>query len=138
MTGIDLSSFDCIIDCRSPSEYAQDHIPGAVSAPVLDDAERASVGTLYKQVSPFEAKKLGAALVAKNVARHVETLFAGQGPRLAAAGVLLARRQALRRDGAHPARDRLGRADASRRLPRLPPVGRRPAAAASCTLRLRG
>jgi len=79
MTGIDLSSFDCIIDSRSPSEYAKDHIPGAVSAPVLDDAERAAVGTLYQQVSPFEAKKLGAALVAKNVARHVETLFAGKG-----------------------------------------------------------
>ena len=79
MTGIDLSSFDCIIDSRSPSEYAEDHIPGAVSAPVLDDAERAAVGTLYKQVSSFEAKKLGAALVAKNVARHVEALFAGKG-----------------------------------------------------------
>jgi tRNA 2-selenouridine synthase len=79
MTGIDLSSFDCIIDSRSPSEYAEDHIPGSISAPVLDDAERASVGTLYKQVSSFEAKKLGAALVAKNVARHVETLFAGKG-----------------------------------------------------------
>jgi len=48
---------------------------------VLDDAERAAVGTLYKQVSPFEAKKVGAALVAKNVARHVETLFAGKDRR---------------------------------------------------------
>ena len=71
--------FDAVIDCRSPSEYAQDHIPGAISAPVLDDAERATVGTLYKQASAFDAKKLGAALVAKNVARHVETQFAGQG-----------------------------------------------------------
>jgi tRNA 2-selenouridine synthase len=76
---VDFRSFDSIIDCRSPSEYAEDHIPGAVSAPVLDDAERATVGTLYKQRSPFDAKKLGAALVAKNVARHVETLFAGKG-----------------------------------------------------------
>jgi tRNA 2-selenouridine synthase len=67
--------FDAIIDARTPSEYALDHIPGAVSAPVLDDAERAEVGTLYKKVSPFEAKKLGGALVAKNVARHVEQLF---------------------------------------------------------------
>ena len=66
MTGIDLSLFDCIIDSRSPSEYAEDHIPGSICA-------------LYKQVSSFEAKKLGAALVAKNVARHVETLFAGKG-----------------------------------------------------------
>jgi len=73
--------FDAVVDCRSPSEYAEDHIPGAVSAPVLDDAERAAVGTLYKQVSPFEAKKVGAALVAKNVARHVETLFAGKDRR---------------------------------------------------------
>jgi tRNA 2-selenouridine synthase len=77
---VDFGRYDTIIDCRSPSEYAEDHIPGAVSAPVLDDAERATVGTLYKQVSPFEAKRLGAALVAKNVARHVETLFA-QMPR---------------------------------------------------------
>jgi tRNA 2-selenouridine synthase len=67
--------FDAIIDARTPSEYALDHIPGAVSAPVLNDAQRAEVGTLYKQVSPFEAKKLGAALIAKNVARHVEQLF---------------------------------------------------------------
>lgn len=69
-------AFDTILDARSPSEYAEDHIPGAISAPVLEDAERARVGTLYKQVSSFEAKKAGAALVAKNIARHVETLFA--------------------------------------------------------------
>src|SRR6266446_6887265 len=67
--------FDAIIDARTPSEYALDHIPGAVSAPVLDDAQRAEVGTLYKQVSPFEAKKLGAALIAKNAASHIETHF---------------------------------------------------------------
>ncbi|OGA58081.1 MAG: tRNA 2-selenouridine(34) synthase MnmH [Betaproteobacteria bacterium RIFCSPLOWO2_12_FULL_65_14] len=76
MKDMDFSAFDAIIDCRSPAEYAEDHIPGAISAPVLDDAERAAVGTMYKQVSPFDAKKRGAALVAKNVARHVETLFA--------------------------------------------------------------
>jgi tRNA 2-selenouridine synthase len=76
---VDFHSYDTVIDCRSPAEYAEDHIPGAISAPVLDDAERATVGTLYKQVSSFDAKKLGAALVAKNVARHVETLFAAKG-----------------------------------------------------------
>src|SRR5437762_4380792 len=70
--------FDAIIDARTPAEYALDHIPGAISAPVLDDSERAEVGTLYKRVSPFEAKKLGGALVAKNVARHVEVLFGGK------------------------------------------------------------
>jgi tRNA 2-selenouridine synthase len=70
--------FHTIIDVRSPAEYAEDHIPGAICAPVLDDAERAEVGTLYKQVSPFDAKKAGAALVAKNIARHVEALFKGK------------------------------------------------------------
>jgi tRNA 2-selenouridine synthase len=72
---MNFKGFDAILDARTPSEFALDHIPGAISAPVLDDAERAQVGTLYKQVSQFEAKKLGAALVAKNVAGHVETLF---------------------------------------------------------------
>ena len=67
--------FDAILDARTPSEFAEDHIPGALSAPVLDDAERAEVGTLYKQVSAFEAKKVGGALVAKNVARHIEAHF---------------------------------------------------------------
>src|SRR5437773_1533956 len=72
---MNFKDFDAIIDARTPAEYALDHIPGAVSAPVLDDAERAEVGTLYKKVSPFEAKKLGGGLVAKNVARHVAQLF---------------------------------------------------------------
>src|SRR6266513_965651 len=72
---MDFKDFDAIIDARTPAEYALDHIPGAVSAPVLDDAQRAEVGTLYKQVSPFEAKKRGGALVAENVARHVAQLF---------------------------------------------------------------
>jgi tRNA 2-selenouridine synthase len=77
-TAFDSTAFDTIIDCRSPAEYAEDHIPGAISAPVLDDDERSRVGTLYKQVSQFDARKVGAALVAKNIARHVETLFAGK------------------------------------------------------------
>ncbi|HYX66147.1 MAG TPA: tRNA 2-selenouridine(34) synthase MnmH [Burkholderiales bacterium] len=72
---MDFKNFDSIIDARTPAEYALDHIPGAVNAPVLDDAERAQVGALYKQVSPFEAKKVGGALVAKNVAHHLETIF---------------------------------------------------------------
>ncbi len=67
-----LAEFDTVIDARAPGEFAEDHLPGAISLPVLDDEQRARVGTLYKQVSVFEAKKLGAALVAKNVARHIE------------------------------------------------------------------
>ena len=75
-TVADLHSFDEVIDARSPSEFAEDRVPGALNLPVLDDAERARVGTLYKQVSPFEAKKVGAALVSRNIARHLETFFA--------------------------------------------------------------
>ncbi|HEX9179650.1 MAG TPA: tRNA 2-selenouridine(34) synthase MnmH [Burkholderiales bacterium] len=75
VTVAQLAGFDEIIDARSPSEYAEDHVPGAVNCPVLDDAERARIGTLYKQVSPFDAKKVGAALVARNIARHIEERF---------------------------------------------------------------
>jgi len=71
-----LAAHDAIIDARSPSEYAEDHLPGAISLPVLEDEERARVGTLYKQVSPFAARKLGAALVARNIARHLEGALA--------------------------------------------------------------
>lgn len=66
-------NFSMIIDVRSDSEYADDHIPGAVSMPVLNDAERAEIGTMYKQVGAFEAKRRGAALVARNISQHLET-----------------------------------------------------------------
>jgi tRNA 2-selenouridine synthase len=67
-----LDSFDTVVDARSESEYAEDHLPGAVNWPSLDDAQRHEIGTLYKQVSPFDARKRGAALVAANIARHIE------------------------------------------------------------------
>lgn len=65
--------FDTVIDVRSPAEYAEDHIPGAINMPALSNEERARVGTIYKQVSPFEAKKIGAVLVARNAAAAIET-----------------------------------------------------------------
>ncbi|WP_438956574.1 tRNA 2-selenouridine(34) synthase MnmH [Cognatiyoonia sp.] len=64
--------FDTLIDVRSPAEFALDHIPGAINLPSLFNEERAEVGTIYKQVSPFKARKIGAALVLKNVAHHIE------------------------------------------------------------------
>lgn len=70
-----LNAFDSIVDVRSPAEFAEDHLPGAINCPVLDDAQRAEVGTLYKQVSPFEARKLGAAMVSENIARHLRECF---------------------------------------------------------------
>ena len=72
----DCARFDTIIDVRSPAEFADDHIPGAISCPVLSNEERAEVGTLYVQQSPFEAKRRGAALIARNISRHLETCFA--------------------------------------------------------------
>lgn len=71
-----LSRFDMVIDARSPGEFAEDHLPGAVNLPVLDDAERAEVGTIYVQESRFKARRVGAAYVARNVARHLETALA--------------------------------------------------------------
>ena len=63
---------DTVIDVRAPSEFAEDHIPGAINLPVLSDAERAEVGTIYVQQSAFLARKIGAALVAANSARHLQ------------------------------------------------------------------
>ena len=64
--------FDEVIDVRSPSEFAEDHLPGAINLPVLTDDERALVGTIYVQDSKFKARKIGAALVAENAAHHLK------------------------------------------------------------------
>lgn len=68
-----LSEFDTIIDARSEGEFAEDHLPGAVNWPTLNNEERRDIGTLYKQVNAFEAKKRGAALAARNIAQHIDT-----------------------------------------------------------------
>lgn len=65
--------FDTVIDVRSPAEFAEDHMPGAINLPVLSNEERARVGTIYVQQSPFLARKIGAALVFRNAAEHIET-----------------------------------------------------------------
>ena len=64
--------FDAVIDARSEGEYLEDHLPGALNWPSLNNEERIRVGTLYTQVSPFEAQKIGAALVAANISRHIQ------------------------------------------------------------------
>ena len=71
-----LHEFDEIIDVRTPAEFLEDHIPGAINCPVLDDAERVVVGTLHTQASPFEARRLGAMLISRNIAHHLEQHFA--------------------------------------------------------------
>lgn len=67
-----LDEFDMVIDARSEAEFALDHLPGAVNWPTLNNAERIEIGTLYKQVNPFEARKRGAAIAARNIAAHIE------------------------------------------------------------------
>ncbi len=72
--------FDEIVDVRSPSEFAEDHVTGAVNLPVLDDEERARVGTIHKQDSTFKARRIGAALVSRNISRHLEEHFREKPP----------------------------------------------------------
>lgn len=74
-----LQQFDEIIDVRSPAEYAEDHIPGSVNLPVLNDAERAEVGTIYCQTSRHEARRLGARYVTKNISVHLSDHLARKG-----------------------------------------------------------
>jgi tRNA 2-selenouridine synthase len=71
----EFAQFDAVIDVRSPAEFALDHVPGAVNFPVLDDEERARIGTLHKQASPFAARREGAALVAKRISSMLATPF---------------------------------------------------------------
>ena len=67
-----LDEFDTLIDARSEDEFAEDHLPGALNWPTLNNEQRILIGTTYKQVNAFEAKKRGAALAARNIASHIE------------------------------------------------------------------
>jgi tRNA 2-selenouridine synthase len=67
-----LDRYSAVLDARSESEYADDHLPGARNWPSLTDAERAAIGTEYAQASPFEARKRGAVLTSRNIAAHLE------------------------------------------------------------------
>ena len=68
--------YDEIIDVRSPSEYAEDHIPGAVNLPVLSDDQRHEVGTIYCQESRHEARRIGATYVTANISNFLRQHFA--------------------------------------------------------------
>ena len=67
---------DCLIDVRSPGEFAADHVPGALNLPVLSDDERREVGTVYSRESRFRARRIGAAMMARRTAGHLETVMA--------------------------------------------------------------
>ena len=64
--------FDDIIDVRTPAEYNEDHIPGSINLPVLNNKQRIIIGTIYKKDNPFKAKKLGASLVSYNISKHLK------------------------------------------------------------------
>jgi tRNA 2-selenouridine synthase len=66
-----LDEFNAVLDARSENEYAEDHLPGALNWPTLNNAERHEVGLLYRH-NPFEARKRGAILAARNIAAHIE------------------------------------------------------------------
>lgn len=61
-----------LFDVRSPGEYAQGHIPGALSFPLFSDEERARVGTVYKQKGKEQAMELGLELVGPKMAGFVQ------------------------------------------------------------------
>tara|TARA_E500000178_G_C17027017_1_gene758543 strand:+ start:105 stop:1160 length:1056 start_codon:yes stop_codon:yes gene_type:complete len=69
------NTFDTIIDVRSPDEYKEDHIQGAINLPVLSNEERSVIGRIYTQESKFEARKLGAKYISKNISKHLAGLL---------------------------------------------------------------
>ena len=69
------TSFDLLIDARSPHEFAQSHIPRAQNFYALSDSEHEEVGTIYKQISRNDAKALGAAYICNNVALHIKEIY---------------------------------------------------------------
>lgn len=73
--------YDLVIDARSPQEYAESHISGAQNFYALNDEEYKEVGTVYRQVSPFEARVKGAAYVCKNAVTHISSLYPAYTPK---------------------------------------------------------
>jgi tRNA 2-selenouridine synthase len=70
-----INTYDLIIDARSPHEYGESHIPFAKNFYALNDEEHHEIGTIYKQISPFEARVKGASYVCLNAARHIHDIY---------------------------------------------------------------
>ncbi len=69
-----------LVDVRSPSEFAEASIPGALNVPILDDAERAEIGTLYKQVGRRDARRRGIEIVAPKIPTMLAQIEAARQP----------------------------------------------------------
>ncbi|XP_041359881.1 tRNA 2-selenouridine synthase-like [Gigantopelta aegis] len=67
-----------VIDVRTQAEFLEDHIPGAINMPVLDNKQRHDVGKLYNEL-PFEARKTGAQIISHNIGHHIEQYFQNKG-----------------------------------------------------------
>lgn len=82
---LDLKTFlfnpGVILDVRSPGEYTQGHIPGAINLPLFNDSERASVGTTYKTKGHEEAVELGLKFAGPKLSEFVQHAkkFVGTG-----------------------------------------------------------
>jgi len=72
---IDLSAYHMVIDARSEREYVEDHLPGAVNLPVVNNAEYAEVGTCHR-TDTHQAYLIGVAYALKNIAAHLPTVAA--------------------------------------------------------------
>jgi len=70
-----------LIDVRSPSEYQENTIPGSLNIPIFDDAERAEIGTIYKQVSVEAAKERGLEIVSAKLPTFIKTFAQIEGPK---------------------------------------------------------
>ena len=66
----------CIVDVRTPLEYAEDHLPGAVNVPILNNEERVEIGTIHKQVGPRQARERGLELACGRFGQMVRTITA--------------------------------------------------------------
>ena len=70
----DFSSYDLIIDARSEREYEEDHIPGAINLPVVNNDEYAEVGTTHRD-DKHRAYVIGVAYSHRNIANHVDQVI---------------------------------------------------------------
>jgi tRNA 2-selenouridine synthase len=77
---LDFSTYELIIDARSPREYAEDHIPGALNLPVVNNEEYAEVGTLHRS-SPHHAYLIGVEYSLRNIARALGAVSSRCQPR---------------------------------------------------------
>jgi tRNA 2-selenouridine synthase len=71
----------CIIDVRTPLEFAEDHLPGAINVPILNNEERVEVGTIHKQVGPQQARQRGLELTCGRFGTMVAEIVGHAGGR---------------------------------------------------------